>query len=398
MPVMTDQLVYDRLRTGEDDRAVEAMLRQAFAITAAQAAREQAQAGRERYRVVRGAHGPVATLNRIEGMAHWFGGRPVDCVGIAGVAVDPAARGQGVGRAMMRACLTEISDAGGTLSSLYGATVPVYAGVGYGAAGDAIVYQAPTAMFAAGRGGRAGIARMPVPDRTLLAGLRRREAARGNGLVEREDLLWNAVHEPGGAETDTYLFDGPQGPEGYAVLCRRPDGVVEFTDVCALTADAARAAIALAGGYRAQARQVVWTGGQEDLLVLLAPDPAEVGVRRWRRWLLRIVDVERALAARGYPGGPEAELVLHVDDPLLPRNAGPWRLTVAAGRGHAERPARGAGGKGIALGIGALATLYAGHVSPEGLRAAGLLEADDRAVAVATRIFAGPRPWSVDRY
>ncbi len=52
-------------------------------------------------------------------MAHWFGGESVPTLGIAGVGVDPAARGKGLALRLMQACLRDAREAGVALSSLY---------------------------------------------------------------------------------------------------------------------------------------------------------------------------------------------------------------------------------------------------------------------------------------
>jgi len=49
--------------------------------------------------------------------------------------------------------------------------------------------------------------------------------------------------------------------------------------------------------------------------------------------MLRITDLRRAVAERGFPPGLSAEVHLAVEDPLVPGNAGRWVLRVAGGRG-----------------------------------------------------------------
>ena len=60
-----------------------------------------------------------------------------------------------------------------------------------------------------------------------------------------------------------------------------------------------------------------------------------------RRWMLRIVDVSKALEKRGYPQGTEAELHLEIRDNLLAENNGMFVLTVANYSGEVTK-----GGKG----------------------------------------------------
>jgi len=78
--------------------------------------------------------GVVVGTARAIPFAHFFGGNAVEASGISGVAVSAEARGQGVGRQMMREFLQELRSST-PISTLYPATVPVYRSVGYGFGG-----------------------------------------------------------------------------------------------------------------------------------------------------------------------------------------------------------------------------------------------------------------------
>ncbi|HSK42213.1 MAG TPA: GNAT family N-acetyltransferase, partial [Arenibaculum sp.] len=371
------------------------ILRQAFAGNAARTDRYLDRLGRANVRVLRAGGSAVASLAR-QDFAHWVGGQPVPASGVAAVGTDPAARGRGIAGRLIRGLLSELHAEGRPLSSLYPATLPLYRNAGYALAGDQVIYRASLKAFARVEA-PLGIERQAAPDRALLAGLRRREAASGNGLVERGDALWAEALEPIGGEVDVFVFHGGDGPEGYAAAHRAGPDALHFTDLCVPTANAARTAMALASGYRAQVDEVTWTGGPDDPLALLA---YERGVRpeRWRRWMMRVVNLPAALGARGWPAGRPGELVLAVRDPVLEANTGLWRLSVAEGRGEATRLPAGSRGAGLTLDIAALAALYTGYLAPARLAMLGLLEGEPEALAVATRLFAGPRPWSVDFY
>ena len=141
------------------------------------------------------------------------------------------------------------------------------------------------------------------------------------------------------------------------------------------------------------ATTVTWYGGPSDPCVALLAEQA-YATRLDHHWMLRVVDVKKALAARGYPKGLEAEVHLEIADDLLAENAGRFVLTVGGGRGRVR-----AGGKGrLALHVRALAALYTGHLSAAGLRSIGMLRGDDRAVTEASAVFAGPVPAMPDMF
>jgi predicted acetyltransferase len=89
-------------------------------------------------------------------------------------------------------------------------------------------------------------------------------------------------------------------------------------------------------------------------------------------WMVRILDVPGAVAARGWPAGLSLEVDLRVtppshgaDDPV----AGDWVLRIADGVGSAT-----AGGSGaVELASTDLAALYSGHLDPSELVREGRL-------------------------
>src|SRR5262249_39401168 len=148
-------------------------------------------------------------------------------------------------------------------------------------------------------------------------------------------------------------------------------------------------------GHRSMIEQVTWSGGPLDPLVYLLREPLVAVARARARtslsfdWMLRIVDVPKALSMRGYPAGLSAELHLDVRDELLPSTHGRVVLAIEGGRGDV-RP----GGEGrIQLHVRDLAALYSGFMSPAELRVLGTLSGPDPDVDLAGATFAGPRPW-----
>ena len=76
-----------------------------------------------------------------------------------------------------------------------------------------------------------------------------------------------------------------------------------------------------------------WEGPAADPLLLLVTEQ-DYSVPYFEQWLLRMLDVPAALAARGYPKGVSGEVHLAVLDDMLPANDGPVILSVANGRGR----------------------------------------------------------------
>ena len=117
-------------------------------------------------------------------------------------------------------------------------------------------------------------------------------------------------------------------------------------------------------------------------------------VRHWADWMVRVLDVPAALAARGYPPGVEAELHLAVEDPRYEENGGPWVLRVSGGEGRVER----GGDARLRVDVRALAPLFTGFQAPRQLSLSCALEGDSDSIALAGAIFAGPSPWLIDAF
>ncbi len=109
----------------------------------------------------------------------------------------------------------------------------------------------------------------------------------------------------------------------------------------------------------------------------------QVGDGAW----LRVVDVAAALAGRGY----DVDDAITIDvapDAMAPWNAGRFQLQCAP---DGARVGASAADAELRLGVKALASLYCGARTPRELHRFGLLEADEQALARATRIFATRR-------
>ena len=114
-------------------------------------------------------------------------------------------------------------------------------------------------------------------------------------------------------------------------------------------------------------------------LVLLAAEPRRLNFRQRDGTWLRLLDVEKALSARAY--GPNAEIVIEIEDRLCPWNAGRWLVDA----GGARRTTRDAD---LRCDVDALASAYLGGFSWRQIVASSRAFADDdEAIARADRVF-----------
>lgn len=330
-----------------------------------------------------------------------LGGRAVPVDGPAIVAVRPDRRGQGAAARLMEALLAEARRRGVPLSALYPAGWPIYRKGGWELAGACQEYVAPLAALPAVERGLPCRPLAPLAnagDRHLCERLHAAWIADAAGALVRDRALWDRVFRPRGLPTWAYALGAPGEEEGYVVLRHDAEGSAKLydlvvTDLVTLTPRALARAWTLFADHRSVAESVRWRGPASDPRAWTLPD---LGWRHGEadRWMLRVVDVPGALAARGWPAGVTEHLEIEVSDPVLPANAGRWAVAIAGGRAEV-RP----GGEGrLRLGVRALAPLYTGLHRAGELAALGWIEGDAAAIAAADRAFAGPPPWMADPF
>ena len=370
---------------------LERILQMSFAMPTVSWAKFFERVGHERIRVVREGGAVVGGLAAYR-FGQFFGGASVPLSGIAGVGIAPDARGRGLAKAMLLQTLGELR-AETPIAGLYASTTTLYRSCGFEQAGTALYFAAPLASFP--RGDRA-LACAPLPPKThepLHAAYDRRARA-WTGHLDRTPAVWERVVDPYDAAAYAYVVgDG----DGYIVFQQNmlSDSYrfrVVVRDLVMGSRGAAQRILGFLHDLRSLAQDIVWRGCAADPLLTLLPEQTQT-VRRHERWMLRILDVPRALAARGYPP-IEAEVHLAIHDAHFPDNAGRHVFSLSGGRGRAERGGRG----DVTLDVRGLAALYSGFATTHALRAAGLVDGPDAALATLASAFAGPEPWCADHY
>lgn len=382
-----------RAAEGEDERArLERILQESFGTDDLPWGLWMERIGHENLRVlledgaIRGGYGFYR-------FGQYWGGRSVPMMGLAGVGVTPAARGRGLAKRFLVDGLAELRAEGVPLAGLYASSLSVYRSVGFEAAGTVLRMSAPITSLPAGD---AALACEPfaADDVGPLRALYEARARTWNGHLDRSEAIWSRIGKPYKGVTRAYRFGPESAPEGYVIYMHAPEeGSLHFgltlRDLVLATPAAARRCAALLSGLRSLATEVRWLGCASDPLVSLLPEQTSK-VHEHNRWMLRILDPVRALSARGYAIDGEAHL--DVRDALF----GDVGLVVQVRSGRAEVECKTAGSAPARIDVRALAALYSGFAHPSALRAAGLVEGDDRQVAALARLFSAHEPWLCD--
>ena len=284
--------------------------------------------------------GELVGAGRIRPYEQAWGGRHLQMGGVAGVYVEPSARGQGVATTLTRGLIARMGELGDVVSCLFPTTVSLYRRSGYEVGGvqQRTTYAGPTlrdlGSLATGRGvptspaarpRRAGpedaeeIHRMLRDDaeRHRRSGPMPRSVEQVRRMVERDELI-------------TYLL-----PDGLVIYDLASDAVTVEHLVAATPASAAALWSLVGSGSAAVPTVHTYLDPRDPLALLLGAVPAEEV--RQAPWMARVIDLEAAFRGRGYAPPLRAEVQLVVHDPEAPANTGQWRLSVRDGSGRAER-------------------------------------------------------------
>jgi predicted acetyltransferase len=379
------------MREDEFERTV-ALVAQAIGIPLERMRRPWLKLGYRQGHVAR-KHGKVVAGLGLIPMGQWFGGTSIPIGGITAVGVAPEYRGRGVGLALLRHTLEELHTTGVPLTSLYPATVTFYRQLGYERAATRTVYEMPTRAITIQQQEPDIVAVEPA-DYAKIRQIYNERARRTAGNLDRPDYFWEHYLEPPDKTAYKYMVLRDGQPEGYIIFTQTDwHNPLAISDICFLTRDAGRRLLAMLATHRTTIKTVQWAGGAYDPLIFLTPE-SQHSITSSIDLMLRIVDVVRALTARGYPLALRAELQLAIHDEVLPWNNGRFTLELDAGKATVYP-----GGEGrIRLGARELATLYSGYLNPFELQAVGAIDGSERDLLTMSQVFAGPRPWTPDMF
>lgn len=343
-------------------------------------------------------------------LSAWVRGARVPVIGIGSVAVSPEHRRRGVAEALLRATLRELRQRGHAFAALYAFRGSFYRKFGWG-----VVEVVHELSFRPGNLPASDetrwVRRLMLPDRDAVQALYERVAQQhGHWALERrrewwERRLWSypgdwVVYEGRRrGQIDGYLFyevDAAKGPFELSLT------VKEFV---AGTPDAHRGLVGYLGSLSDQVKEMhvaapadnAWlatlrTGETlhpgEALSLLTETGHVANGM------MLRITDVKAALESLPLPPGARGEVLLEVQDAVLPANARAWRVAAKDGRLKvgAETGRRGRAPR-LHVPIDVLAPLVTGTLSAVRAAEDGLLDAGGGAAELVEPWFRGRAPF-----
>jgi GNAT superfamily N-acetyltransferase len=372
--------------------------------------------------------GDLLGAGRVRPYEQAWGGRHLRMGGVAGVYVEPSARGQGVATTLTRGLITRMGELGDVVSCLFPSTVTLYRRSGYEVGGvqQRTTYAGP-ALRALGTSvathshphdrpesttpptNRESTSSPPIQE-TAPPPINRENTSSspihgGSPLTDRESSSSvrprrarpgdaEAIHRMMRDDEQRHARSGPMPRSVEQLRCMierdelitylLDDGLVIYdlaTDALTvehLVAGSPETAAALWGlvGSGSSAVPTVHTYlDPRDPVTLVLGDLPSEEVRQVP-WMARVIDLRAAFEARGFSPLTRADADLHVDDPEAPRNSGLWRLSVAGGSGSATQTDLAPSDAGLLgparVGARGLSALWCGW-STSRLRQAGLL-------------------------
>ncbi|MEU5838283.1 GNAT family N-acetyltransferase [Streptomyces diacarni] len=333
--------------------------------------------------------------------AQHFGGRPVPSGGVAWLAVAPWERGAGLARRLTEEGTDRLRhEHGAHLAAAWTPAPGVYRRWGWESAAVASEYVLHPAELPPAPGGFT----VSVPDEAACARLRERLAAGWNGPVRRP-AWWHGWKQRVTEGALTLGVTREDDLAGYATVTVEPCTPWGVTAVVHdFWHDGLAALPALLGAVAARSPQVREIRFRRS--VLPRPSPLQwaldqYAVREEGRypWVLTLLDVRRALEARGWDPHPSGGVGLEVVSPE--GKSARYALTFEEGLLHAQRGGPAAGlpsSRAVRLPAGTLAAWYAGALTLRHAARLGLAEGHARDLALLDALAAGPTPWLPDSF
>lgn len=317
--------------------------------------------------------------------------------GLTWVGVHPQHRRKGLLTSMIRHHLHGLHESGGEpVSGLHASEAAIYGRFGYGLATSGLRLTVPRRATLREVPGAGEVSlRFLTADveqhTAVVADLYARAARRRPGGILRTPALdqrqvRDSPFQRRGREPMRLMLAERDGePTGYALFRRvvswdggTPDGTVHVGELSALDTATHHALWTALTDLDFISRTETSPLAPDDPLLALLVDVRTTKPTRADDLWLRVVDVDRALAARTY--AHDVDVVLAVQDELCPWNARRWRLT---GGPDGADCAPTTDATDLTLDVRELGTAYVGGTSLVSLTRAGLVREDRHGAAAA---------------
>jgi predicted acetyltransferase len=313
-------------------------------------------------------------------------GAVIPAAHVTGVGVLPTHRRRGLLTAMMHRQLAELAEAGREpIAVLWASETTIYPRFGYGPAASRLRLDAMTreVRITPATPAAAGRLRLVDPADAVeeLKTVYERVRPGRIGWSSRPGAWWDyRLWDPsefrnGGTARKGVLFEGPDGPAGYALWRVKngwddygPNAQVRVVEVAADDPAVYTALWSFLLGIDLARSAYYEFAALDEPLQYLVDEPRRLGRAYNDALWVRVIDLPAALEARRYLA--PFDVVLEVTDPLIAANGGRWRLTAGPDKATCVRTTDPAD---LACSVNELGALYLGGTTLGSLVAAGLV-------------------------
>ncbi len=328
--------------------------------------------------------------------------------GIAAVAVQPEARKRGTANALMEDALQRMYEMGYPVSMLFPFRHDFYRKFGYAYVGNVIQYDfSPANLLNFPE--RLHVRACSKSDRSTLKKILQQEIQLDRSFTPiRNDNFWDLIVFP--KFKDAYIYDDGE-TKGYIVfdLNKESTGnsgvfgqsVMSIKEFVALDAAANKGLWAFVGSLADQINHVKFLAPPDYPFHLYMKEPRELAFRRLffeyktfstvaSGFMLRVVDVQRALSKLRHTLDVRTDFALRIDDGNLPQNTKTLNLHLHSGETIVEEtksPAK------FQADIGVFSQIYSGFLKPSDAVRYGFAEAEPSIIGVLDELFRAPSPF-----
>jgi len=304
--------------------------------------------------------GRLVSVLSISSFESYIRGKVLPLSGIGGVATLPEYRGKKYVHDLLSEAIKISKEKGMVFSALYPFSFGFYRNFGWELAGFRRRYKIETDNLPKFPEVE-NVKKISLADWKTVKNIYEKFACQFTGPLKRTEERWESVIF--GTKDLTYLYVWEDKErEGYVLYTieRTPVNRIVVKEMISLSTSAYKGLLGLFSRQSMSIQEVEWTTPLEDDLNFILPNP-RVNCQIEPTFMLRIIDLEKAIKKLPFPMEVKEKIKIKVIDPNANWNDGIWKLEIKDGKGNIEKSEDW----DISLNITTLCQIISGILSPQ---------------------------------